>query len=133
MPKFNPDRFNPYDKPYLRDKPRPTFDLQLPVYETTTGGGDSIELGCISADRVYVEIVEEFGDHTVKLTFTKAEEHPNPDYEKQLAKWEKDHEKYKAELKEWNKQHKIYLAEQEAAAKAFRRKQFQQLKKEFEP
>jgi len=122
--------FSPYSKPYAPSKPQEMI-TQWETISESRGTYDMLPIPA-GADHVEVEILDDYGDYTAKVTFSKSKQVPNPNYEKQMARYKEDWATYKQELKEWKKLKKEWDEQQAKEKLESKKKLYEQLKKELE-
>jgi hypothetical protein len=122
--------FSPYSKPLEPSKPSEKIVKNHIVQEVQDCNYEFIPIP-EGATEVYVEYRFDIGLEGLLLKFQNPIEINNPNYEKQLKKYNKMYEQYKIELDEWEKLYKEYKQEERAKSLEGKKKLFEQLKNEL--
>jgi hypothetical protein len=126
-------KFSPYSKPSLCvKKPEKILTERKEVCREGVSCGDRINF--IPGTVCYLEKEYEMyqDEQSCYVVYYEEGERENPNYEKELGKYEKAKATHLKELKEWNKQKKIYDQKEKENKEVSERKLLETLKKKYE-
>src|SRR4051812_2665727 len=106
MKYLSPYSFSPYSKPSKPNLPPKQITHFETIQTIRVSNYSSESFSAPEADYVYVEIEDNYGDHTIIITFSKVTIIDNPNYKKQYENYQKDLVKYKENMKSWKEDKK---------------------------
>jgi hypothetical protein len=124
--------FSPYSKPYKPTAPPKTQLVHITTQKDRVFNECSAKIPYgVKTVKIDIHPGDDYVSDTADLDWGYEEEQPNPNYEKQHAKYLEDLEKYNQEIKEWEKKKEVWDKEQIEKELKHKRNLFKRLKKEL--